>query len=234
MGGKCYADNVEIIIDIFLHLDAYLNEAIAALGPWIYALVFVVIFCETGLVVTPFLPGDSLLFALGAIAATENSAVHLPLLAAVLIVAAILGDAANYAIGRRLGPKVFRTERRWLNRKHLIETEKFYERHGGKTIVIARFLPIIRTFAPFVAGVGQMQYSRFALFNVAGGIFWVGACLMAGYFFGNIPVVKRNFEAVIIGIIVVSMLPLVIRLVSARLKKRGPHDSVPERNTGEA
>lgn len=221
------------MLEIFLHLDAHLNEWITTLGPWIYVLLFLVIFCETGLVVTPFLPGDSLLFALGAVAAVEGSPLHLPVLAALLIAAAVLGDAVNYAVGRHLGPRVFRQERRWLNRRHLIETEKFYERHGGKTIVLARFLPIIRTFAPFVAGVGQMKYARFAAFNVAGGVLWVGACLLAGYFFGNIPVVKRNFEAVIIGIVLVSMLPFLIRLVSAKFNKRRRDDSVPERNPGE-
>jgi membrane-associated protein len=221
------------MLDIFLHLDAHLNVWIAALGPWIHALLFLVIFCETGLVVMPFLPGDSLLFALGAVAASEGSPLDLFTLIAVLIVAAVLGDAVNYAVGRRLGPKVFQGERRWLNRKHLIETEKFYERHGGKTIVLARFLPIIRTFAPFVAGVGRMPYVRFAAFNVSGAVLWVVACLLAGYFFGNIPVVKRNFEAVVVGIIVVSCLPLLVRVVSARLKKAKHHDPLPERKAGE-
>lgn len=208
------------MIDIFLHLDVYLNEWIIMLGPWIYVFLFTVVFLETGLVVMPFLPGDSLLFALGAIAATEGSPLSLVTLIVILIVAAILGDAVNYAVGRRLGPKVFKIDRPWLNRKHLIETEKFYEKHGGKTILLARFLPIVRTFAPFVAGVGQMPYSRFAFFNVSGAVLWVLVCTLAGYFFGNIPVVKRNFEAVIIGIVVVSSLPVAIRLLADKFRKR--------------
>lgn len=203
------------------------------LGPWVYVLLFVVVFCETGLVVMPFLPGDSLLFTLGAVAAVDGSPLKLSMLLGILTAAAILGDAVNYGIGRRLGPKVFRADRRWLNHNHLVQTQNFYERHGGKTILLARFLPIIRTFAPFVAGVGRMNYARFAAFNVSGAVLWVVACLLAGYFFGNIPVVKRNFEAVIVGIVLVSMLPLLIRLVSAKFKKRRLHDSVPERNTGE-
>lgn len=225
------------MLDLFLHLDAHLNTWIAALGPWIYVVLFVIIFCETGLVVVPFLPGDSLLFALGAVAALEGSALSLPTLIAVLIVSAVLGDAVNYAIGYKLGPRVFRGERRWLNHKHLIETQNFYDRHGGKTIVLARFLPIIRTFAPFVAGIGRMPYARFAIFNVTGAFLWVFACLLAGYFFGNIPVVKRHFEAVIVGIVVLSTLPLLIRVVSAKLPRK-PKDrrrdaSVPERAPGE-
>lgn len=220
------------MIDIFLHLDLHLNTWIATLGPWIYVLLFLIIFCETGLVVTPFLPGDSLLFTVGAVAAVENSPLGLSILIVTLIAAAVLGDALNYAIGRRLGPKVFREERRWLNRKHLLETERFYERHGGKTIILARFLPILRTFAPFVAGIGRMSYPRFAAFNIVGGVLWVLACLLAGYFFGNIPIVKRNFEAVVVGIILVSLLPLLIRVVSGRFRRR-PHDSVSERTAGE-
>jgi membrane-associated protein len=211
-----------MIIDILLHLDAHLNTWIASFGPWIYALLFAVVFCETGLVVTPFLPGDSLLFALGAAAATDGSPLNLAGLIALLSFAAILGNTVNYAIGRRMGPKVFRGERRWLNKGHLIETQRFYDRHGGKTVVITRFLPIIRTFAPFVAGVGKMPFARFTAFNVAGGLLWVLACLLAGYFFGNIPIVKRNFEAVVVGIIIVSMLPLIFRVAAGKLKKREP------------
>lgn len=205
------------LIDIFVHLDLHLNEWILWCGPWIYLLLFLIVFCETGLVVTPFLPGDSLLFALGTIAATENAALSLPLLALTLCIAAILGDAANYAVGRHIGPKIFQRETgRWLNKKHLVATQQFYERHGGKTIIMARFMPIIRTFAPFVAGIGTMTYGRFALFNVTGGLLWVLSLLLAGYFFGNIPVVKENFETVILGIIVVSLLPMVIRLMRSR------------------
>ena len=208
---------LDTLIEIFFHLDVHLNEWILWCGPWIYLLLFLIVFCETGLVVTPFLPGDSLLFALGTIAATENAALGLPLLALTLCIAAVLGDAANYAVGRHIGPKIFQSETgRWLNKKHLVATQQFYEKHGGKTIIMARFMPIIRTFAPFVAGIGTMTYGRFALFNVTGGLLWVLSLLLAGYFFGNIPVVKENFETVILGIIVVSLLPMVIRLMRSR------------------
>ncbi len=207
-------------IDIFFHLNLHLNEWLGLLGPWIYLLLFVIIFCETGLVVTPFLPGDSLLFALGALAATDQPILRLLPLIAVLAIAAIVGDAVNYTVGYKIGPKIFRNEtNRWLNRKHLLSTEAFYEQHGGKTILIARFMPIIRTFAPFVAGIGRMSYPRFALYNIAGGILWVGSFLSAGFFFGNIPAVKRNFELVILGIIFLSILPIGIRFVQARLGK---------------
>lgn len=217
------------ILDIVLHLDAHLNEWIIALGPWIHAVLFAIVFCETGLVVAPFLPGDSLLFALGAVAATEGASLDITSLIVLLSIAAILGNTLNYAVGYHMGPKVFRSERRWLNKNHLIETQRFYDRHGGKTVIITRFLPIIRTFAPFVAGVGKMPFARFSAFNVAGGILWVLACLMAGYFFGNIPIVKRHFDVVVVGIILVSTLPFLIRLVSGRLKKRKSYDSVQER-----
>jgi membrane-associated protein len=167
--------------------------------------------------VTPFLPGDSLLFATGALAALPGSPIDVYVVAGLLIVAAILGDAVNYAVGRYLGPKVFQGEgSRWLNRRHLLRTQEFYERHGGKTIVIARFAPIIRTFAPFVAGIGQMRYGRFALYNVTGGVVWVTAFIAAGYLFGNLPAVKRNFQLVILAIIVLSVMPMVVELVRAR------------------
>jgi len=219
------------MIEIFLHLDVHLNEWIATMGPWIYVLLFLVVFCETGLVVMPFLPGDSLLFALGAVAAVKGSTLNLAILLGSLIAAAILGDAVNYGIGRRLGPKAFRTDRRWLNHNHLVEAQNFYERHGGKTILLARFLPIVRTFAPFVAGIGRMNYGRFAAFNVSGAVLWVAVCLLAGFFFGNIPFVKRHFDVVVVGIIFVSMLPFLIRVVSRRMKKRRQHDSIPERES---
>jgi membrane-associated protein len=221
-----------MILDIALHLDAHLNQWIASLGGWIHGVLFLVIFCETGLVVMPFLPGDSLLFALGAVAATDGSPLNLLELVVLLSFAAILGNTVNYGIGRRLGPKVFSGERRWLNKKHLEETQRFYDRHGGKTLILTRFLPIVRTFAPFVAGAGGMPFARFAAYNVAGGLLWVGACLLAGYFFGNIPFVKRHFDLVVAGIIFVSMLPFVIRVISGALKKRKAHDSVPERTPG--
>jgi len=204
------------LVDIILHLDVHLNEWILYFGPGIYALLFAIIFCETGLVVTPFLPGDSLLFALGALAAGDNPSLSLPVLMGSLIVAGILGDATNYAIGRYLGPKVFREKSWLLNRDHLLRTQAFYEKHGGKTIIMARFIPIIRTFAPFVAGIGNMVYRRFAMFNVVGAVLWVGLFLVAGYFFGNLPAVKRNFHVVIFAIIILSVLPPVIEWLRSR------------------
>lgn len=204
------AELIAQFIDVFLHLDQHLNEWAANLGPGLYVLLFLIVFCETGLVVTPFLPGDSLLFAVGALAASEGSPLHVGLVSLVLIVAAILGDAVNYSIGRRVGPKVFTKEDSWLlNKKHLVKTQRFYEKHGGKTIVLSRFVPIIRTFAPFVAGVGQMQRRRFAAYNFLGGFAWVTIFIWAGYLFGNVPIIKNNFGLVTIAIIVVSVLPVV-------------------------
>lgn len=205
------------VIDIVLHLDAHLNEWATQLGPWLYVLLFAIVFCETGLVVTPFLPGDSLLFALGAMTATQGSVIRLEVVGPLLILAGVLGDAANYAIGKYVGPRVFRSETSlWLNRKHLARTAQFYEKYGGKTIVLARFIPIIRTFAPFVAGVGKMRYLRFAAFNVGGAIAWVASFLFIGHTFGNIPSVKRNFSLVIVGIMIVSTIPVVVEYLRAR------------------
>ncbi len=207
----------ETALDVFGRLDHYLNLWAAGMGPWFYVLLFAIVFCETGLVVTPFLPGDSLLFLVGAMAGTKDSTVSLPLAAVLLSLAAVLGDAANYSIGLRLGPRVFTRENSWLlNKKHLLRTQAFYEKHGGKTIVIARFVPIIRTFAPFVAGIGKMRYTRFAAYNVGGGIAWVVSFLILGYAFGNWPVVKRNFQLVIVGIIVVSCIPIAVEFLRAR------------------
>jgi membrane-associated protein len=204
-------------IDVFLHLDQHLNEWAVTLGPWLYALLFLIVFCETGLVVTPFLPGDSLLFAVGALASLDGSPIGLPQVAVLLIVAAVLGDAVNYAIGAYLGPAVFSSERsRLLNKQHLVRTQLFYEKHGGKTIFLARFVPIIRTFAPFVAGIGRMRYRYFASYNVSGALAWVLSFLVAGYFFGQLPAVKRNFQFVILGIIGVSLIPVVTEFVRAR------------------
>ncbi len=204
-------------IDVVLHLDTHLVDWSQTMGPWLYVLLFVVIFCETGLVVAPFLPGDSLLFAVGAICALDGTAVTMPLIWPLLMVAAVLGDAVNYAIGLKVGPAVFKREdSKLLNKRHLLRTQEFYERHGGKTIVIARFAPILRTFAPFVAGIGQMQYRRFALFNISGGIAWVSSFLWAGYLFGNMPVVKRNFHIIIFAIIGISLLPTIIEIWRAR------------------
>src|SRR5262249_1188847 len=181
------------------------------LGPWLYVLLFVIVFCETGLVVTPFLPGDSLLFAVGAVAASGGSSISLPLLIGLLIAARVLGAAANYALGYWLGPKVFKYPDSWLlNKKHLQRAQAFYEKYGNKTIILARFVPIVRTFAPFVAGIGKMRYSQFALYNVVGAVAWVLICTWAGYFFGNIPWVSRNFELVIVAIVLISVLPMAV------------------------
>jgi membrane-associated protein len=202
-------------IDFVLHLDAHLIELVSDYGGWTYAILFLIIFCETGLVVTPILPGDSLLFAVGTIAATGALD---PLAVSVLLaIAAILGDTVNYAAGYWIGPRVFSREDSWLlNKQHLERTHRFYEKYGGKTIIFARFIPIIRTFAPFVAGIGKMSYSRFIAYNVVGGIVWIAAFVYAGYFFGNIPIVKDNFSLVILAIIVISVMPAVIEFWRAR------------------
>jgi membrane-associated protein len=189
------------------------------MGPWVYVLMFAIIFCETGLVILPFLPGDSLLFALGALGAIPGIPMNMWLMAGLLILAAILGDGVNYAIGRRLGPAVFRREdSRWLNRKHLEAAHAFYEKYGGKTIILARFVPIVRTFAPFVAGIGKMHYPHFAMYNITGAILWVGVIMGAGRLFGGIPWVQRNFEAVIVAIIVISVLPAAFEFLKAKRK----------------
>ena len=195
-------------IDLFLHLDKHLNELVRQYGTWTYLILFLIVFAETGLVVTPFLPGDSLLFAVGALAATEGSPIHVGWVSLLLLVAAILGDTVNYQIGHFVGPRVFTAgHSRWFKREHLDQTHEFFERYGGKTIIIARFVPIVRTFAPFVAGVGAMTYWRFLLYNVVGALLWVGIVTYAGYFFGNFPIVKDNFSLVIIAIVVLSILP---------------------------
>lgn len=207
------------MIDLFLHVDKYLDLIIQQYGVLTYVLLFVIVFCETGLVVTPFLPGDSLLFAVGAFAARGSLDVVVALV--VLAAAAILGDTVNYWIGAIVGPKVFHKENvRFLNRKHLDRTHEFYERYGGKTIVIARFVPIVRTFAPFVAGIGKMTYGRFLSYNVFGGLAWVAAFVMVGYGFGNIPIVKRYFTLVIFAIIVISVLPGVVEVLRQRARSR--------------
>ncbi|MDA8093186.1 MAG: DedA family protein [Betaproteobacteria bacterium] len=194
------------LLSIVLHLDRYLPIFIQAYGNWIYGVLFVILFCETGLVVAPFLPGDSLLFVAGAVAASGG--MNPIALFVVLALAAIVGDSANYWLGGLLGPRIFRgRDGRFIRREHLERTRRFYARHGGKTVVIARFIPIIRTFAPFVAGIGHMTYGRFLAYNVLGGIAWVGAFVGGGYFFGGLPIVKENLTAVILGIIVVSLLP---------------------------
>jgi membrane-associated protein len=208
---------MDSVLDLFLHLDQHLNTLAENLGPWLYLILFAVIFCETGLVVTPILPGDSLLFAVGALAAIPESPLHISLLLPLLIVAAVAGDAVNYWAGYLIGPKVFSRDNSWLlNKKHLLRAQSFYEKYGGKTIVLARFVPIVRTFAPFVAGVGTMSYRRFWSFNVIGGIAWVSLFLCGGFFFGRVPVVQSHFHLVIFAIIGVSVLPIVWEWWAAR------------------
>jgi membrane-associated protein len=213
------------LLDIFLNLNANLDQFVLDHGAWVYALLFAIIFAETGLVILPFLPGDSLLFAAGAIAA--RGSMNVWILVFSLIIAGVLGDAVNYHIGRYLGPKVFAkkaegTQRtlldRLLNRKHLEKASAFFEKHGGKAVVMARFIPIVRTFVPFVAGAGAMNYSKFVVYNVIGAVAWVGICIGAGYAFGNIEVVKKNFELVIVGIVIVSLIPMAIEILNARRK----------------
>jgi membrane-associated protein len=207
------------LADIALHLDRHLAEVIRQYGTWTYGILFLIVFLETGLVVTPLLPGDSLLFAAGAFAALGS--LDIGLLFLLLAVAAILGDTLNYGIGHYLGPKVFHYEKsRFFNPDHLRRTHAFYEKYGGKTIVIARFVPIVRTFAPFVAGIGAMNYRRFVVYNVAGGLLWVAVCLGAGYFFGNLPFVKKNFSLVILAIVVISVLPAVVEYLRHRAEAR--------------
>jgi membrane-associated protein len=209
-------------------LDQLLTGWSDGMGPWFYLLLFVVIFCETGLVVTPFLPGDSLLFAVGALAGHPDSGLSVPALVVLLIAAAVLGDAVNYAIGHWLGPRVFRYEDSWLlNKKHLVHTQRFYEKYGSKTIILARFVPIVRTFAPFVAGIGKMRYRQFFAFNVVGGVAWVLICLFAGYFFGRIAWVARNFEAVMVAVVVLSVIPIGVEWWLARRRGRRAAASLP-------
>ena len=212
-------DTLRSFLDIFLKLDEVLHSVLEAWGPWTYVLLFVIILCETGLVVTPFLPGDSLLFAAGAMAARYPDDLSVALLLGLLSVAAIIGDSINYSIGRSIGAKAFTIDRWFLKHEHLERTQRFYQQHGGKTIVLARFVPIVRTFAPFVAGVGKMHYSTFAYYNVVGGIAWVFICTLAGFFFGGMEVVQKNFELIVVGIVVVSVLPVAWEMWSARRAK---------------
>jgi membrane-associated protein len=205
-------------IDIMLHLDQHLIQWIGIFGPWIYVLMFLVIFCETGLVVTPFLPGDSLLFTLGALSALENG-LDVWILLISLTIAGILGDTVNYHVGKYLGPKVFEKNSRFFKKEYLTQTQAFYEKWGAFTIVAARFAPIARTFAPFVAGIGSMEYKKFISYNVAGAIAWVFIFILAGHFFGNLPVVKRNFHIVIFGVIFVSILPMVVPWIKSKFNK---------------
>ena len=211
---------VQLVIDFILHIDRHLAELTAAYGPWIYGILFLIIFCETGLVVTPFLPGDSLLFVAGAIATQDAMNIHLMVI--LLIIAAILGDAVNYSIGRFFGVRLFANpDSKIFRRRHLEITQTFYARHGGKTIILARFVPIVRTFAPFVAGMGHMPYRRFAAYNVVGAIAWVTLFSYAGYFFGNLPMVQSNLHYLIVAIIFVSILPGVIEILRHRRAAQG-------------
>jgi membrane-associated protein len=212
---------IQGLVDFVLHIDVHLVELAARFGPWLYVVLFAIVFCETGLVVLPFLPGDSLLFATGALIAAPGSPLGLGFTLALLIVAAVLGDAVNYAIGAYLGPAVFTERSRLLNPKYIERTEAFYAKYGKKTIFLARFVPIVRTFAPFLAGIGRMPYREFAVYNVTGALAWVSLCTLAGYFFGRIPFVQRNFSSVILAIIVVSVAPIVLELLKARREGRG-------------
>ena len=207
------------LIDFVLHIDQHLIALTQTYGLWIYAILFLIVFCETGLVVTPFLPGDSLLFAAGAVAALGGMNVHIA--AGLLLAAAVIGDAVNFAIGKYFGEKLFaKPDSRVFKREYLAKTHAFYEKYGGKTIILARFVPIVRTFAPFVAGMGDMHYGRFIRYNIIGALVWVGLLTYAGYFFGELPVVKNNFGLVVIGIIVVSVLPMVVEIAKAKWGKK--------------
>jgi membrane-associated protein len=210
------------VLHTLVHLSPEsMNELAGSVGHWLYLVLFAIVFAETGLVATPFLPGDSLLFAVGAVAAHAGSPINLAATAALLVVAAVLGDAVNYAIGYRLGPRVFSRDDSWLlNKKHLAEAQDFYERYGGKTIILARFVPIVRTFAPFVAGIGKMNYGRFALFNITGGVAWVVLFLLGGWWFGGREVVQKNFKLVIVAIIAISILPAVIEVLRSRMRRK--------------
>ena len=207
-------DFIYLVIDFILHIDAHLAELVAEYGIWVYAILFLILFCETGLIVTPFLPGDSLLFVAGAIAALPTNDLNVHLMVAVMIMAAIIGDAVNYTIGRLFGERLFSNPNsKIFRRSYLDKTHAFYERHGGKTIILARFVPIVRTFAPFVAGMGHMSYRRFAFYNVTGAFIWVLLFTYAGYLFGNLPIIQENLKLLIVGIIVLSIMPGVIEVI---------------------
>ena len=211
------------LIDIVLHMSKHLDDLVGQFGPWLYVILFLIVFCETGLVVTPFLPGDSLLFAVGALAARTPEpgawSLNIWILLTTLIIAAILGDSVNYWIGKMFGNKLPQKFPRLIKPQHLQKTHDFYERYGGKTIIIARFVPIIRTFAPFVAGVGEMPYARFILFSLCASALWIGIFVTAGYQFGQLPIVKNNFSLVTLGIIVISVLPIIIGFIRSRMQK---------------
>ena len=208
---------LKTFLDIFVHLDGNLDILIKGYGAWTYAILFLIIFCETGLVVTPFLPGDSLLFAVGTLAALGS--LDVSVLFVILSVAAILGDTVNYGVGRFMGHRVFNSNSRFLKKEYLDRTHSFYEKHGGKTVVFARFVPIVRTFAPFVAGMGNMSYPVFIFYNVAGAIAWIASLVFGGYFFGNIPAVRKNFTAAVFAIIIISILPGIIAFIRHRRRQ---------------
>jgi membrane-associated protein len=214
------ADLFHFFIDFVLHIDRHLVEIVSNYQSWTYAILFLIIFCETGLVVTPLLPGDSLLFAAGAVAAMEGNPINVYVLVPLMLLAAFIGDNTNYSIGRFLGTKVYEKNYRLIKRKYLDDTHAFYEKHGGKTLIIARFMPIIRTFAPFVAGVGTMKYRRFLMFCIVGNLLWVNLFSFAGYFFGNIPTVKKNFSLVVFGIIFISFVPPIYAFLKQYFKHR--------------
>lgn len=204
---------IRFVVDFILHIDVHLAELVAQYGMWVYAILFLILFCETGLVVTPFLPGDSLLFVAGALAALPTNDLNIHLMVVLMSVAAIVGDAVNYTIGRLFGDKLFSNPNsKIFRRSHLDKTHQFYERHGGKTIILARFVPIVRTFAPFVAGMGKMSYRHFALYNISGGLLWVLLFSYAGYLFGDLPVVQENLKLLIVAIILLSILPGIIEV----------------------
>ncbi|MEI7596564.1 MAG: DedA family protein [Bacteroidota bacterium] len=212
-------DLIKFLIDFVLHIDKHLVEIVTNYQTWTYLILFLIIFCETGLVVTPFLPGDSLLFASGAICAMEGNPLNIAVLIPLLLAASIIGDNTNYFIGNFLGNKVYEKNYKLIKRKYIDDTHAFYEKHGGKTLIFARFMPIIRTFAPFVAGIGKMKYPKFITFCVAGNVIWIVLFSLAGYFFGNIPIVQKNFTIVIMSIIVISILPPIIAVIKSKFKK---------------
>jgi membrane-associated protein len=210
-------DYLQSLLDTILHIDVYLNAFVSTYGFWTYLALFAVIFCETGLIVTPILPGDSLLFAAGSIAAQPGNSLNIFILFALLLCASILGNQVNFLVGRALGPHIFASKRSWLlNKNHLNETHAFYEKHGGKTLIFARFLPVIRTFAPFVAGIGTMEVLKFTLYNIASALLWIGSLLSLGYFLGSLPIVKENFTLVIYGVIALSLLPPLLALLTRK------------------
>ena len=213
-------DLLKAFLDFLLHIDVHLNLWVSDYRTWTYGILFLIIFCETGLVVTPFLPGDSLLFAAGTIAAMENQPLNIYVLIIILICAAFIGDNTNYFIGRLLGIKVYEKDYKLIKKEYLKKTHAFYEKHGGKTLIIARFMPFIRTFAPFVAGVGTMKYFRFFSFSIMGNILWVTIFSFGGYFFGNIPIIKHNFTIAILGIIFISLLPMIIAVIKKWVQAR--------------